>query len=159
MPSVAKMPLNENIPLFQNTLANEDVCICMIALDKMTVENGCAQIAPGWHSKGVLHFYDGIRSEMPEETLRQMREEKAWMPVELEKGDVLVYGNHMPHFSEKNMSTRARRALFAIYADGRLDRQRQLYYERESQTRRKQGSKAIGGKCILWCFGFTLGET
>ena len=139
------MPLNPDIPVLENAWGNDDVCICMIALDKMTVENGCAQLAVGWHKKGVLHRHDGIRSMMPERSLGQMQREKAWVPMELEQGDVLIYGNHMPHFSERNTSASPRRALFAIYTDALLPQQRELYYERESQSRRKQGSQAIGG--------------
>lgn len=36
---------------------------------------------------------------------------------ELNEGDVLIYGNLMPHKSAANTSDKHRRALFAIYGD------------------------------------------
>jgi ectoine hydroxylase-related dioxygenase (phytanoyl-CoA dioxygenase family) len=38
-----------------------------------------------------------------------------WVPVQLKKGDVLVYDNYMLHRSGKNLTDTNRRALFSIF--------------------------------------------
>ena len=58
----------------------------------------------------------------------------------------LIYGNNMPHYSEKNLSTRDRRALFAVYTDSRLGELRTPYYASEAKGRRAAGSEDVKGK-------------
>ena len=64
--------------------------VCMIALDDMTKANGCPELAPDtWKKKqGWLSKKDGISVGYPPE-----EELGPWVPVELKRGDVLVYDN------------------------------------------------------------------
>jgi hypothetical protein len=72
--------------------------------------------------------------------------ELQWQPVTLAAGDVLIYGNNMPHFSKANESERDRRALFAVYTDLKHGEQRKPYYAAEAAGRRAAGSAREGGK-------------
>jgi hypothetical protein len=78
-------------------LPDEDICVCMVAVDDMDAENGCPEVAPGWHTRGPLTFTgslpwdyvfkDGARpAEVDPATM-------PWTPVHLAAGDVLFYGN------------------------------------------------------------------
>ena len=64
--------------------------VCMIALDDMTKENGCPELAPAtWKKKqGWLSKRDGVSIGYPPD-----EELGPWVPVELKRGQVLVYDN------------------------------------------------------------------
>ena len=133
-------------------LDDEDVCVCMIAVDDMDEENGCPFVAPGKHTRGPVVFSGALHSLSlgDRKDLAAIPvvdpESMPWVPVTLRAGDVLVYGNNMPHFSRPNASERDRRALFAVYADARHGDLRTPYYAREAVGRRADGSGREGGK-------------
>ena len=109
--------------------------VCMIAVDDSKIGNGCAFVAPdtwrrkeGWLEKVVTDKDGGVANDDYEGNMGP------FVPIELERGDMLIYDNYMPHFSCRNQGSR-RRALFGIYhtfpKDLRLE-----YYKKESATRR-----------------------
>jgi hypothetical protein len=137
-----------------------DVCVCMIAIDDMDEGNGCPFVAPGQHTRGPIFFQGAVESLtygdrataagvplVDPSTLH-------WVPVTLAAGDVLVYGNNMPHYSKENASERDRRALFAVYTDLKHGELRGPYYRAEAEGRRKAGSEREGGKAN----GFFTGQ-
>jgi len=140
-------------------LPDSDVCVCMVAVDDMDAENGCPEVAPGWHTRGPMTFTgslpwdyvfkDGVK---PQEVDPKGM---PWTSVELKAGDVLIYGNLMPHRSAENLSDRDRRALFAIYSDADKHGKdiRAHYYESERKGRRAAGSSREGGKANLFFTG------
>ena len=142
-------------------LPDEDVCVCMVAVDDMDEENGCPEVAPGWHTRGPLAFRGSVPwdheykaadgSRPPEVDPADM----PWTPVRLRAGDVLIYGNLMPHRSAENNSTRDRRALFAVFSDAARHGEgiRELYYASERRGRRAAGSAREGGKANLFFTG------
>ena len=74
----------------------------------------------------------------------------------MERGDVLIYDNYMPHRSGKNTTADWRRALFGIYyAEGSAPGRdlRQEYYQREAEGRRKAGSVMVNGKANQFHMG------
>ena len=106
--------------------------------------------------KGALDSmtYTGDRAAMVGAPVVE-KESLAWEPVRLAAGDVLIYGNNMPHYSDENNSQRDRRALFAVYTDVRHgEAQRAAYYAAEAEGRRKEGSAREGGKAN----GFFTGQ-
>jgi 2-amino-1-hydroxyethylphosphonate dioxygenase (glycine-forming) len=144
-------------------LPDSDVCVCMVAVDDMDGENGCPEVAEGWHTRGPLTF-SGSRAWVeggyaPTDGAQQPAvvdpATMVWTPVHLRAGDVLVYGNLMPHRSAENRSERDRRALFAVYADAEKHGRniRELYYESERRGRRAAGSSRDGGKANLFFTG------
>ena len=139
-------------------LPDVDVCVCMVAVDDMDEGNGCPELAAGWHTRGPLTFKgslpwdhifkDGVKP--PEVDPATMQ----WTSVHLKAGDVLIYGNLMPHKSAENRSERDRRALFAIYSDEKHGKGiRDLYYEGERRGRRAAGSSREGGKANAFFTG------
>ena len=141
-------------------LPDEDVCVCMVAVDDMDEGNGCPEVAAGgWHTRGPLTFtgsppwsYAFKDGAAPPEVDPATME---WTPVHLRAGDVLIYGNLMPHRSAENRSDRDRRALFAIYSDAAKHGAdiRARYYASERQGRRAAGSSRDGGKANLFFTG------
>ena len=108
----------------------------MIAVDDSNIENGCAFVAPetwrrkeGWLKKVVTDTDGSVANDDFEGSMGP------FVPVELERGDMLIYDNYMPHFSCRNEGSRSRRALFGIYHTFPKDL-RDEYYKKESATRR-----------------------
>jgi len=77
-----------------------------IFIDDATVENGCLEVAPGYHKQGLL----GAEWE-PIEHL-DLRYES----VPCAAGDALVFDSFVPHRSAPNNSSKARRAVFLTYS-------------------------------------------
>uniref|UniRef100_A0A7S2TSC7 Phytanoyl-CoA dioxygenase n=1 Tax=Lotharella oceanica TaxID=641309 RepID=A0A7S2TSC7_9EUKA len=104
----------------ERMLTDEESCVCMIAVDAMSESNGCPYIAPKAHTLGWLAI-GGCEPSAPLKGIKSSNAsskiELKWQPVMLDKGDVLIYGNMMPHMSKQNTSQQNRRALFTIYAD------------------------------------------
>ena len=141
-------------------LPDSDVCVCMVAVDDMDSANGCPEVAPGWHTRGPMTFtgslpWDYVFKDSAAKPQEVDPKDMPWTSVELKAGDVLIYGNLMPHRSAENNSDRDRRALFAIYsdADKHGKRIRTLYYEGERKGRRAAGSSREGGKANLFFTG------
>ena len=117
----------------------------MIAVDDSTVENGCAFVAPqtwakkqGWLEKVVTDKDGNVPDGDFEGNMGP------FAPIELKRGDMLIYDNYMPHYSRVNQGSR-RRALFGIYHTFPKDL-RAEYYKKESATRRnlKGGTNPTG---------------
>ena len=142
-------------------LPDQDVCVCMVAIDDMDEGNGAPEVAPGWHLRGPMLFSDspkwdfgtvsergGVVPEVFDVTTMP------WTMCRLKAGDALIYGNLMPHRSGPNPSERDRRALFAIYSDAKHGANiRSSYYMYEAEGRRKAGSSKEGGKANVFHTG------
>jgi len=125
--------------------------VCMVAVDASTTANGCPEL--GWEcwqrKEGWLR-----EIKMPDQccatkedavTFQDMGPYEA---IEMDRGDVLIYDNFMPHRSGVNTASEWRRALFGIYYGNETEPRdlRKLYYEREAVGRRAKGSSKGGGK-------------
>lgn len=143
----------------QQLLPDDHICVCMLAVDDIDEGNGGAEVAAGWHNRGPLTF-NTVGSALPlahmeagraaNELQKNIVDEASlpWTPITLAPGDVLIYGNLMPHRSARNTSERDRRALFGVYADVAKAGSaiRELYYAYEAQHRRAKNSVSTGGK-------------
>ena len=140
-------------------MADADVCVVMLAIDDMDGDNGCPEVAPGWHARGPLAFRGSAAWSHGEAAGAALTAadpaELPWTPVHLSAGDALVYGNMMPHRSAPNASARDRRALFAVFADCERhgDELRRRYYEDEARGRRADGSAREKGKSNIFFTG------
>eukprot|EP00730_Choanoeca_flexa_P014905 TRINITY_DN6691_c0_g1_i1.p2 TRINITY_DN6691_c0_g1~~TRINITY_DN6691_c0_g1_i1.p2 ORF type:complete len:177 (+),score=45.49 TRINITY_DN6691_c0_g1_i1:46-576(+) len=134
-------------------MKDDQVCVCMVAVDASTASNGCPSIAPGWHNKGWLGL--NASSDPVDIETKVDADDLPWKQQELAPGDVLIYGNLMPHMSAANTSDHDRRALFAIYADAESlgDDIRERYYEYEMLHRRAKGTAVFGGKANRYFTG------
>jgi len=82
------------------------------ALEDATIENGCLWAIPGGHKLGLKSRFmraegGGTRFEVFDQTV--WPEEKA-VPLEVEKGTVIVLNGLLPHLSRENRSTKSRHA-------------------------------------------------
>jgi hypothetical protein len=117
-----------------------------VALDPCGLDNGCTVVYPGYHRQGCLSPEDGDYHPLPPETV----DERDAVPLELQPGDVGVFGCFMPHRSAPNSSGRWRRLLYLSYnadSDGG-DRRERHYREFLAWLRKKY---AECGKTNVYC--------
>ncbi|MGH7170320.1 MAG: phytanoyl-CoA dioxygenase family protein [Gemmataceae bacterium] len=98
----------------------------LVPLDRADVDNGCTQVFPDYHQNGSLSTEDGQYHELPTELIDETR----CVNLELDPGDVAIFGGFTPHRSAPNRSTRWRRQLYLSYnkcSDG--GPQRDKHYE------------------------------
>jgi phytanoyl-CoA hydroxylase len=86
---------------------------CTVALDRMTLDNGCLWVLPGSHRRGALphrptKFFFQIGYDGPE----------TGVPIEIEAGEVLVFSSLMLHRSGPNVSQLPRRSWVIQYCHG-----------------------------------------
>jgi ectoine hydroxylase-related dioxygenase (phytanoyl-CoA dioxygenase family) len=98
----------------------------LVPFDRADADNGCTVVFPGYHHGGRLTPEDGQYHELPSHLVEEARA----VPLELDPGDVAVFGGFTPHRSAPNHSTRWRRQLYLSYnklSDGGPQRER--HYE------------------------------
>jgi ectoine hydroxylase-related dioxygenase (phytanoyl-CoA dioxygenase family) len=106
-----------------------------VAIDPCGLDNGCTVAYPGYHRGGCLSPEDGDYHPLPPETV----DESTAVPLELEPGDVAIFGCFTPHRSAPNSSRRWRRLLYLSYnaaSDGG-DRREQHYRQFLAWLRKK----------------------
>lgn len=89
------------------------------AIEEATVENGCLWVAPGHHRHPAR---DRFRRE-GDGTVMEILSEDPWptealIPVEAEKGTMIVLHGTLPHWSAPNTSDRSRHAYTLHLIDG-----------------------------------------
>lgn len=98
----------------------------VVAIDRADLENGCTVVYPGLHKNGCLTPEDGDYHPLPDQTV----DEATAVPLELEPGDVGIFGCFTPHRSAPNRSNRWRRLLYLSYnADSDGGDQRSRHYD------------------------------
>ena len=80
----------------------------MISTDRSTTENGCLEVAPGQHKRGIIGNYD---RPLEGDDLNGMKFEM--VPTEI--GDVLFFDHFTPHQSKPNMSDKPRSNIYLTY--------------------------------------------
>lgn len=83
------------------------VVTAWIALDDVTIENGCMHVIPGGHRGGALKHVHGIDCQIAEGRLDPSRA----IPVELRAGGGMFFSGMLPHQTPPNRSPLRRRAL------------------------------------------------
>jgi len=93
----------------------------LIYIDEATEENGCLEVAPGWHTKGILARTDMKISSLitdhhiPPDVLDPAQAVKAPGPP----GTLILFSCLTPHASAPNLSDRPRRAIILTYNPAR----------------------------------------
>ncbi len=98
----------------------------LVPLDGADANNGCTQVFPGYHQHGPLAPEDGQYHELSLTLIDETR----GVNLELDPGDVAIFGGFTPHRSAPNRSERWRRQLYLSYnkrSDGGPQRER--HYE------------------------------
>tara|TARA_B100001146_G_C16156147_1_gene423504 strand:- start:126 stop:899 length:774 start_codon:yes stop_codon:yes gene_type:complete len=96
----------------------------LICTDKGTIENGCLEVAAGFHNKGFLGPYD---APIPDEYLKKMN----FVPLEHTLGDVVFFDGFTPHQSKENKSKDPRTNVYLTYNKLSDGDQRQKYFTRK----------------------------
>ncbi|ACM29283.1 phytanoyl-CoA dioxygenase family protein [Rhizobium rhizogenes] len=93
----------------------------MVAIDPADEKNGCLQVVPGLHNRGLI----GTEWEpMKHDDLGGA----PLVSIVMEPGDVVFFDSYAPHCSEPNRSMRPRRALYITYNLKRDGDYRERYY-------------------------------
>jgi 2-aminoethylphosphonate dioxygenase len=98
----------------------------LVPFDRADADNGCTTVFPGYHKQGSLSPEDGQYHELSPDRIDESR----GVPLELEPGDLAIFGGFTPHRSAPNRSDRWRRQLYLSYnklSDG--GQQRARHYE------------------------------
>jgi ectoine hydroxylase-related dioxygenase (phytanoyl-CoA dioxygenase family) len=112
----------------------------LIPIDASSVQNGCTEVFPGYHRQGSLSAEDGRYHELPATIVDETR----CVPLELQPGDIAVFGGFTPHRSGPNRSTQWRRQLYFSYnkfSDGG-DQRDKHYQEFHRWLRDKYGNNS-----------------
>jgi len=102
----------------------------LLAVDPMTVENGCTEVFAGYHRQGLIEPEQECKFRLPETAV----DEGAAVRLELQPGDAAIFGCYVPHRSAPNRSAHTRRALYISYnaqSDGGEQRDRHYAEFRE----------------------------
>jgi ectoine hydroxylase-related dioxygenase (phytanoyl-CoA dioxygenase family) len=83
----------------------------LVPFDRADADNGCTEVFPGYHKNGSLSQEDGNYHELPLDRIDETR----GVNLELEPGDVAIFGGFTPHRSAPNRSGRWRRQLYLSY--------------------------------------------
>jgi 2-aminoethylphosphonate dioxygenase len=83
----------------------------LVPFDAADRDNGCTEVFPGYHGNGYLSPEDGMYHPLPAETV----DEAKCVSLELNPGDIAVFGCFTPHRSQPNRSNRWRRQLYLSY--------------------------------------------
>ncbi len=96
----------------------------LICTDKGTIENGCLEVASGYHNKGFLGPYD---TPIPDEDVKKMK----FVPLEHSLGDVVFFDGYTPHQSKENKTNEPRTNVYFTYNKLSDGDQRQKYFSRK----------------------------
>ena len=107
----------------------------LVAIDAADADNGATEVFAGCHRDGYLSPEDGEYHELPLEMVDPSRGIK----LELQPGDIAIFGCFTPHRSQPNRSSRWRRQLYLSYnADGDGGERRTRHYQEFHRWLRKK---------------------
>jgi len=86
-------------------------------LDPATKANGCVQVIPGSHKKGLINPSHPSGFLTPEQAAEHAPDDAA-VYLELQAGEVALLHNWLLHRSDTNSTDIARRAYSVCYMDG-----------------------------------------
>jgi len=98
---------------------NDGIVSLMVFLDDATIANGCLEIIPGAHKRGLLASAEnnaghGLDLSRPENAALTRQA----VPLAAKAGDGLYFHSCTPHYSKANASENSRRNLVFAYVSG-----------------------------------------
>lgn len=118
---IFKPPGTKGYAMHQDFIAWQDFprsfITVLIAIDPAGADNGATEVFPGYHKQGSLVPEDGMYHDLPEELV----DLSTGVKLDLNVGDVAMFGAFTPHRSAPNLTDRWRRQLYLSYtsdADG-----------------------------------------
>lgn len=83
----------------------------LVPIDPAGRDNGCTEVFPGYHQQGYLSPRDGMYHALSAASV----DESTGVLLELNPGDIAIFGCCTPHRSAPNRSERSRRQLYLSY--------------------------------------------
>tara|TARA_B110001454_G_scaffold113935_1_gene106721 strand:+ start:11933 stop:12706 length:774 start_codon:yes stop_codon:yes gene_type:complete len=96
----------------------------LVCTDKGTLDNGCLEVAAGFHDKGLLGPYD---APIPDEYLKKMD----FQPLQHMLGDVVFFNSFTPHQSQENKTELPRTNIYLTYSKLSQGDHREKYFTRK----------------------------
>jgi ectoine hydroxylase-related dioxygenase (phytanoyl-CoA dioxygenase family) len=93
----------------------ESFVTVIVAIDPTDAENGATEVFPGYHKRGYLSPRDGEYHQLDEALIDTSR----GVTLDLQPGDVALFGGFTPHRSAPNRTDRWRRQLYLSYSAAR----------------------------------------
>jgi len=121
-----KLPGGDGFKAHQDVQAGWDTygslhITMLISIDQATTENGCLQLAPGLHKKGLL-------GEMWKPLAEDGSDGIVYTSCPTEPGDVVFFDSYAPHRSDPNLTESTRRILYVTYGKLSEGDHRAQYY-------------------------------
>lgn len=132
---------HQDFPAFEFFGPREHVT-AMVCIDAATIENGCLYIAEDWQKtfagdpnidqslleKGIAVLPYVVGGSNHGSIKPEFCEKISWLPIEADPGDVVFFNSYLPHYSEPNRSSSARRAMFFTHNRLTEGEHREAYY-------------------------------
>lgn len=83
----------------------------LVAIDAADPQNGATEVFPGCHHDGYLSPEDGMYHDLPLETINESK----GVMLDLQPGDIGIFGCFTPHRSSPNRTSGWRRQLYLSY--------------------------------------------
>lgn len=99
----------------------------MVSIDATTVENGCLELAAGYHTRGL------IGAEWTPFTTDEMRR-LGGRRVPTQPGDTIFFDSYTPHASEPNLTQDRRRVLYITYNRRSAGDHRERYFAEKRKS-------------------------
>jgi len=80
----------------------------LVSIDRSTEENGCIEMAPGWHGRGLI---GEEWTPLDQASTSQMQ----FVPLPTKPGDVVLFDCYVPHRSTDKRTSEPRRVLNVTY--------------------------------------------
>jgi len=141
-PGARGYDLHQDLPACWNGFPTTFTTV-LIAIDPMHTENGCTEVFPGYHRNGLIAPDPDCEFRLSETAV----DETQVVRLELDPGDVAVFGCYVPHRSAPNLSNHSRRAFYVSYnarSDGGEQRERHYAEFREYLLKHKRAQGASG---------------
>ena len=119
-----KMPGGDGFKAHQDVQAGWDRyaklhITALVSVDASTIENGCLEMASGYHDKGLIG-----------EAWKPLEEDALdYVSVPTNPGDAVFFDSFAPHRSEPNMTNEQRRVLYVTYNAATEGDHRRQYYD------------------------------
>jgi ectoine hydroxylase-related dioxygenase (phytanoyl-CoA dioxygenase family) len=99
----------------------------MVSIDPTTADNGCLELCPGQHTRGLL---GGEWTPLTDADMQRL----AARPVPTQAGDVVFFDSYTPHASGPNLTPERRRVLYITYNRRSAGDHRAQYYADKRQS-------------------------
>src|SRR5262249_13648828 len=93
----------------------ESFVTVILAIDAANAENGATEVFSAGHAQGCLSPRDGDYHPLAVDRVDEARR----VLLEMQPGDLALFGGYMPHRSAPNYSRTTRRQLYLSYSAGR----------------------------------------